>query len=953
MPWRLLALFLVAVLQPACLQIPDYDETGCGDSILGAGEDCDGRYVSEDGTCGAPGTEHACHYVCSNSSESPACPPGWGCGNDDRCYQPQLQLASPEMDVPMPIPVTDVVDMDSDGFDDLVGTSELSISTRFSDGAGRFDDAFNLVLPPGSGPKIWVAPLDDDDGDDDYDDDDPNDALIPLGPALLVLSGQETRGFGSRLFPTEILPQTAEGTVQEAAGVALEADRERFAADSELLVLSEYAQPGGTTRSAMAFHIPRCEGPGEPLPDGQQVSDLGGKGVVEAGTRIPRADLDGDGFTEFALSFRGSSKLYLYGTAGSPASTDPATCLRPVPYARSPEIATPDGYMLSDQNPLFVDIDGDTDLDVLIGIAVAAPPPFPRPILTHAVAVGEAVGDGTYDTQATIVPGLAGLLEEQRPVLAAGDIDGDGLAEYVTPGAILRIDQPPDLPAQVVPLTGPSGALWVTAEVLDLNGDGALDVVAAAPGGLDWFINATPTGLKGQLNRFVLAAPPGEPQLRTGDFNGDLQPDVAAVARVGMSNEMAVVFGNFAGIPGEVQPIGGFGGRLHFVETGLTPEPSAAVLDGLSDLFLWTSTDPPEEDQPKDVAFFTLHGSTSQRLLSPFHVVGAPGDASGSEVVVAAAGNFVDSLLGVSGALFTQRSVAVVSKPTATNDPAAYSGFTLLISPRRGELRPARLAPEPILPLSTFDVINARWLVGDVAPDEAIPSDELVGIETSRASPSNPTLTIAVMSMRQNDHALEVEPIELPAEYSNITAARLADVDHDGRPDLVLILVRTGGQEEVRILWNGRCSTSRFCTDGTGSTSLELEAVNGQDPPPVGQPLDIVAMQLTGNDSLEVVVLYAELDGDPQPLRRVFSFAEGEDAPGYRWKEVTFARAPNSTPRSLAAGDVNGDGLDDLVVSADPFASVLLQQPAAPLGSTEGNQTSDQAGGDQTEEEIP
>jgi hypothetical protein len=943
MPWRLLALFLVAVLQPACLQIPDYDETGCGDSILGAGEDCDGRYVSLDGTCGAPGTEHACHYVCSSGAAS-ECPDGWRCGVDGRCSQPQPRLVSPQMEEPLPVLVTDVIDMDSDGFDDLLSTSSLSISTHFSDGSGRFDTVFNLSLPQGSGTPIWVAPLED-------DVDAPNDALIPLGPTLLALSGQETRGFISRLFPTEIVSQT----VQEAAGVALEADRERFNADSELLVLSDLVEPDGTTRSAMAFNRSRCDGPGELLPDDQRVSNLGYKTVQEAGTRIPRADLDDDGFTELALAFRGSTKLYLYGSTGTPGSTEPTTCLRPVPYTRTPEIATPDGYMLSDHNPLFVDIDGDTDLDVLMSLASVDESLSVLPILTEAVAVAEALGDGTYETQAAIVPGLVGWSRDGGAVLAAGDLDGDGVAEYVTPEGILRIDQPPALPAQVVFLTRPSGASWVTAEVLDLNDDGALDVVAAASGGLDWFLNATPTGLTGQLNRFTLAAPPGDPQLRTGDFNGDLRPDVAAIARVDAThNELVVVFGSAAGVPGDVQPMGGFGGRVHFVEAGLTAEPSAGDVDGLTDLFLWTSTDPAEGDRPSDVAFFALQGSTSQRLFSPFHVLGDPDDTAGADVVVAAVGNFIDGPTGVSGAPITPRSVAVVSEPAPTAGPEEPHGeLTLLVSTRPGELRPARPDPLPVLPLATFDVRSARWLVGNVVPDENVVIDELVGIENPSLDESNPALTIVVMSVRMSGLGVEVESIDLPAEYGSVSAARLADVDADGRPDLVLILARSGspGEVEARILWNQGCPTRRFCIDDEGSTLLR--AVNEQNQPLAGEPRDIVAMQLEDDERRELVVLYTGLPGAPPDERKLFILADQDGDRSYTASEVTFPKGPNRVARTLAVGDVNGDGLDDLVLNADPLASVLLQEPAAPLGSTEDDQTSNQAESDQTEEETP
>lgn len=925
MPWRLLALFLVAVLQPACLQIPDYNETGCGDSILGVGEDCDGRYALAGAECAAPGSEHACHYVCTDA----ACPEGWGCGVDGRCYQPQSLLVSPEGAEPVPIRVTDVMDVDGDGFGDLVDTSGLTISTRFSDGAGAFDSTFNLVIPPPSG-TIWVAPL---------DEDAQSDAIIPLGPSLLVLSGQETRDFASRLFPTLVLPFD----IQEAAGVALEADRDRSNPDSELLVLSQLASPEGSA-SVMTFLDSSCGEPDVALPDSYQVSDLGGKTISEApfagARRIPRADLDGDGFTEYALAFRGSRKLYLYGSAGSPGSTDPATCLRPVPYAPTPEIAVPDGFMLGDHNPLFVDLDGDTDLDVLVGVAVAAdaPPdaPYDQPIPTAAFAVAQALVDGTYEAQATIVSGFEALPVQLRDVLAplaAGDLDGDGFAEYVTPGGILHLDPPPapGVPGQLSILAVSRGEPWVTAEVLDVNGDGALDVVAAAPGGLDWFLNATPAGLKGQLNRFVLDAPPGEPQLRSGDFNGDLRPDVAVVVRVDAThNELVVVFGSPTGVPGEVQSIGGFGGRVQFVETGLIPELGFGAVDGLSDLFLWTTTEPSEPDQPTDVAFYALQGSTSQRLLSPFFVVGEPGGEAGdSEVLVAAAGNFVDAVPGVSGAPTTQRSVAVVSLPAEARDPLAESGFTLLVTTTPGELRPAQPEPAPFLPLSTFHVGCALWLVGDVAPDETIPSDELIGIETSRCDPSKPALTMVVMSIDTGDLLPAFETIALPAEYDGVVAARLADVDDDDAPDLVLILVRKDDalQTDAVILWNDEgCPTSRFCGDSATLLSLSPPAA------PL-QPMDIVAMQLGGDERRELVVLSAT-PGDRQGGSALVAFAAAEDTPrDYRASELAAPLSGDRFTRYLAAGDVNGDGLDDLVLGGEPLASVFVQAPAEAEGT--------------------
>jgi hypothetical protein len=931
MPWRLLVLFLAAVLQPACLQLPDYDETGCGDSILGAGEDCDGRYAIDGATCGAPGDEHACHYVCTSDA---ACPDGWGCGADGRCYQPQLVLAPPPAPKPLPMRVSDVTDVDGDGFGDLVGNAGVTITTRFGDVSGALDESFDLSIPPPTG-KVWFAPL---------DGDGQSDAIIPLGATLVVLSGQETRDFASRLFPTLRLPLD----VREATGAALEGDRDLqdparapLDLDSELLLLTQSERPEGP-QSTMTFVGSSCGEVPVPLPGGRQVADLGGRPSAQnplaSGTRIPRADLDGDGFTELALAFRGSPTLHLYGSAGSPDSPDPASCLRPVPYSPTPEISMPAGYALGDQNALFVDVDGDTDLDVLMGITAIEPPATPPDLPPlAAIAVAHALGDGTYEAEAAPLLDLTPFPAEQRLLyapLAAGDLDGAGGLEYVTPGGILQIG--PDL-APVI-LAAPSAGAWVAAEVLDVNDDGALDVVAASSGGIDWFLNAGPIGLPGHFNRFILDTVFLSPQLRSGDFNGDLLPDIAVAGRIDEDqNALTVVFSTSTGAPSEVQSIGRFGDRFHFMDTALIPALGGRSIDGVSDVTLWTSNDSLDPMRPPEAAFYAVQGSTSQRLLSPFFVVGDPRQPleQQASMVIAAAGAFAGAAFELPG---NPRSIAVVSRPVAVSDPETEtSGLTLLVPRAFGELRPTQPAPALLVPLSRFQVDCALWLAGDVEQGDDFGPDELIGVEqgvSCEGFTARPALAVLVLSVPTPEAPPVLAVIDLPDRYDRVTSARLADVDANQSLDLVLVLgKKDAAQADVMILWNDdSCPTSRFCESSATLVPASPSLV----------PTDVVAMQLQGDARRELVVLSDSLgDGPARSSVEVFA-ASADDARNYQSTVTSLATPPNRLITYLAAGDINGDGLEDLVLGGAILADVLIQTPAEPLGTAQTRQAAEE-----------
>jgi FG-GAP-like repeat len=115
--------------------------------------------------------------------------------------------------------------------------------------------------------------------------------------------------------------------------------------------------------------------------------------------------------------------------------------------------------------------------------------------------------------------------------LAAGDLNGDGLADLVVVGwdkqarVLLNSDGGAFVPAATFPV----GGYGLAAQLVDLNDDGALDLVIAAS---DTTLAGNQPGVAAFLNdgkgsfTALPMQPPGGQQIVVGDLNGDGRPDV-------------------------------------------------------------------------------------------------------------------------------------------------------------------------------------------------------------------------------------------------------------------------------------------------------------------------------------------------------------------------------------------------------------------------------------------
>jgi hypothetical protein len=846
----LLALAVVA----GCADLPAIPAAVCGNGVVDPGEDCDG--VSDPalgpGThCGALSAgARACHYLCTPPVQR-GCPAGWGCAADGVCrYAAGLAAlkAAPGAPWPLPSRTFTVGDADGDGRLDVLAYGGTTFTARFGTGDGRFNAQASFSTGFGSGLPALVdlgagGPASR-----------PLDALLPQASGLYGLRVVGDRSFAPVAYPALVQPAGAQ--VERIVPLRLHAGE---AGDALLHFV------GATVRRFDEDNL--VDGPLLfQLPEGRDGGALPG--------RVAVGDLDDPVSAPptrqvLALALAGEVSVPIYAAA----TTSDDLVLRQ-------RLALPDPV---DAGARFVDVDGDGRLDLIVSLTGVDGP---------YVATARGLGDGTLGPAARDerFAGLvsAGCGTSPWP-LAAGDLDHDGVADYVGARGVcvtrgLALVKTGDQPADRV-------APWTEAVLADVNHDGAADVAALAAGevGID-LLTGDPAG-RGLFNyaRVPTAAAPRF--LRAGDFDGDYVADLAfveAAPRVLGGDQVAVSFGASDGRPAAPVPMGDFASV-----TAL--EPAALVFGGAprdltSDLVV-AAVDAGDGVGGARRSLTFLIGD-AQRVMSATTPLRAGRDHFDTPGALAFADFDGDGLVD-----------ALVLASAAEGGTAVW----VLHGDPHGRWRDARRELLGVnLPLACARLRGATLTPG------AVP--HVVGFTAASCDgrAGSPAATWVDLTLDAGGvPTLELLPVPDPLRVP--TAFQLTDVDGDGLPDVLAAFAgewaAAGGGAVtgagVAIFWN---------RDGRVDPGAADRFLLGGLPAGVA-PFAVAEANLDRDPEVELAIVTS--GGLYAAKRTAGATFEVQGSP--------LTSAAVATPASaLVAADLDGDGLDDLIFDGDDALHVFL-----------------------------
>jgi hypothetical protein len=476
-----------------CTSFPTIESNVCGNGVWepGHGEACDSFVDDERQVCRPAGAVGECQYDCrvGSNGRTPECPEGHGCSADGICrratgaYESAPSLLSTEATSWL-----STADFDGDERVDLVSSEPLD---QLAEGRFRvhYFGADHKSVETKTFPRIATRPVIRDVNDDGKDD------FVFSNFRIGMVPGRADR---------EWIPATFSSYQVPNSGLRVVGVSDDFVGDGPgLVALTTFGDESG------AF-----------VPD-----DLTKKLELRWAARAPVSELVGSPLAadvvqgidspcrELVLAFRGASSfsvIDLCQLSGDPRLPDIVWRDEP----REQIVSLPAGSSI-DAGPIAADVDGNGHLDVIVGVA-------DRPY----VAFGD--GNGLQPLAALLEIEVRSMAKPLGMPLAAGDLSGDGIADYVLPDFIVVSALRSSGTGLTYSATFENrGASWTMAEVSDFNGNGFLDAVAAADGapGLS-FMNGTGSPY------LIGASLPSEGSVRftaAGDFDGDLITDVAYV----------------------------------------------------------------------------------------------------------------------------------------------------------------------------------------------------------------------------------------------------------------------------------------------------------------------------------------------------------------------------------------------------------------------------------------
>lgn len=859
----------------SCADLPVIEDDQCGNYVIDPGEDCD-TYSVYPGTSCRMTAPKACHYECAPREDgtTPDCAPGMGCGADGLCRAPSGELDRVgDIDAPGAREIV-VADFGGSLGAEVLAVLERRLELNYLSVSDEVDVLARITEPAVA--EAGTIPL-----AADLSADGTTDLVTPFVNGIIANLGGPDLSLAPRAHPSLSLED-----IKSVAVVFLEVLPEL--PGDETLTFVALAKSGAIaySESGDAKLLAAVGG----TPDGLAGEMVVGQ-IIEDPVTSPCREL--------AFAFVDAAEVMTL-TPCRPAAlgegVDWNEGVEPTPTT------LPSGRSVA-RGPLLVDLNGDDHLDLLIEAKGCAECP--------ELLASFGIGDGTFHSRADevgIVPSADGSFaayggftvedgdgkaSKLRALpLAVGDLDGDGRQDFVTDHQIW-ISR--GSMAQYALAAEVADETWTLARMADFNANDRLDVITVIADATGMrFYNGTPGGFLAQA--FLPTARPVE-QIAVGDFDGDLVLDLVtseAFAEAAGEDEQAddlvsILFGRAVGPPeppvvlGRLDPV---------VQLATNRSTSEGLVDGIDDFSAVSKVD------ERSFVFGGFRGRADRLIRSPFVLAT---QESLHFVAYAprrlAAGQFDDDahadLVALGYDYFEESGTEYLWNMSTTEE----ARFDLTHTTKSEKLS------------VDVDWSRSGMVALDVDDDGR---DELLLVAPALAGGTVVQLFEAVGSGRdyawQRAWQEEVAwPFSRSEDFGPIVEQNarllLVDVEGDGREQVVALGFSESGEGELWLLPElslGGMSGATQRIDGGGS-SLR----------------DAAVIEADGDAGRELALLTDD---------------------GVRWLgwgsaglvDVSSNVWPIAGAHRIAAGDVDGDGLEDVVVSDGNVASILLARALNP-----------------------
>lgn len=876
-----------------CATLSPLTADTCGNGVIDPGEDCDGfattcghRFASGIATapkadcslsCNTAGKTNACHFACDDTTP---CPDGWGCSADRICRRPGGSFATPADAISSGADTLAAGDFDGDHRQDIlvIGSQGQENSARarvvyFND-AAQLDSTYQFAAPLGS-PTVRDLNRD---GVDDVLFGVRTSFASVIGDAVTVgppggigaATGQRNRSFVPAVFPSFTVPGGADGVPVLALPTVSTGSLQIFVVgrvhDASNAIVNAVTAYDGT---GVAYQ--------HRLPDDAKVTFAAAVGNISG--HLDVEDACGDIVIAYQSSAGGAVEILspcrYAGGKMTFASAEPYLTF-------APQLDATTGIHL-------VDFDGDRIPEIVYygsGLGQNT---------KTQMRVAQLSGD-SFKFAATIT--LPELLKDVP--LASGDLNADGKVDFVTPASILISTPEGDAGTDAGDAGAPGGGFgvlgssyrtiaseraseWTGARAANLDGDGIPDLVAFIKGEPDVDFYAGQRGTA--LVHATISTEGAVSAVAAVDIDGDHLVDVAIAQQRSGTMEVNMAYGRSFGPPETPRTVGRIGGI-----TSIDPL-FAGTPNGLT---IFTSQGDGGAGLPIG-QLAVLSGDADRQPIAPILFTAAPADQRWQPLLVTSGTLSNDSKgidflaladldaqstaknAGTARSLWFAQGQALSTTQDLTSNGAAFLG----------QISATNFSRKQSFSMGLGD------LDGDGVDDIAI------------VVPSQPPALSISLSTAKKTTAGDTPIVALPVAYATVnrTTISVFDVDGDGHRDLVSLFAIDGKNRIVIALGNG-----------TGAVGT-----------PIVIPVDdavSVAPVVTGGTAV------GGTDARRRPLAIVTKSNE-------LWLVDIPPGAANPSPRkltgtfsnltSVTAADVDGDGVEDLVVADDGAIRVLKQ----------------------------